>query len=48
MSTEVLMQRHLPLMLKEKSLRTTLFWLMGVLLMGTLVWGTGQEEKTPL
>ncbi len=48
MSTEVLMQRHLPLMLKEKSLRKTLFWLMGVLLMGTLAWGTGQEGKTPL
>jgi len=48
MSTEVLMQRHLPLMLKEKSLRTTLFWVMGVLLMGTLAWGTGQEGKTPL
>jgi hypothetical protein len=48
MSTEVLMQRHLPLMLKEKSLRTTLFWLVGVLLMGSLAWGTGQEEKTPV
>ncbi len=48
MSAEVLMQRHLPLMLKEKSLRTTLFWLMGVFLMGALAWGTGQEGKTPL
>ncbi len=48
MSTEVLMQRHLPLMLQEKSLRTTLFCLMGILLMGALAWGTGQEGKTPL
>ena len=48
MSTEVLMLRHLPLVLKEKSLRMPLFWLMGVLLMGSLAWGTGQEGETPL
>ena len=42
------MQGHLALMLKEKSLRATLFWLIGVLLMGALAWGTGQEGKTPL
>ncbi len=45
---EVLLQRSLPMRLKEIRLRTTLFWLMGVLLMGALAWGSGQEGKTPL
>jgi len=47
-NTEVLLQRHLPMMLKEKRLLTTLFRLIGVLFMGALAWGTGQEGKTPL
>ena len=47
-STEMLLQRHLPMMLKEKRLRKTLYGLMGVLFMGALAWGTGQEGKTLL
>jgi len=36
------------MMLKEKSLRTTLYGLTGVLLMGAQAWGNGQDGKTLL
>ncbi len=44
-STEVLLQRHLPMMLKEKRLRTTLYGLIGMLLMGALAWRTRQQVR---
>lgn len=43
--TEVLLQRQLPMMLKEKRLRTTLYGLFGMLLMGALTWGTRQKVR---